>query len=151
MKLLVKRLYKKNEYTIGKLYVDGVYFCDTLEDKDRGLRQSDALSDLKRLKNPGKTAIPTGTYDVSLRVYSNKFGGQQYYKELCKGLLPRILSVPAFDGVLIHAGNTADDTEGCLLVGQNKAKGQVLNSKETFTKLYLKLKSSLSNITITFE
>lgn len=135
MELLVDRKYKKKDYTIGKLYVDGVYFCDTLEDEDRGLSSSMSLAAIKATKIAGATAIPTGTYRVRMDTYSQKFGKKPSYT-FCKGKLPRLVDVPAYEGVLIHIGNTAGDTAGCLLVGKNKVVGQVNDSTVTFRKLY---------------
>lgn len=106
MKITVKRTFKGPEYTIGKLYIDDAYFCDTLEDTVRSI------------KIAGKTAIPAGTYKVK-KTMSPRF----------KTILPEILNVPNFTGVRIHSGNTAKDTDGCLLLGLNKAKGAVLCSK----------------------
>ncbi|WP_071146887.1 DUF5675 family protein [Bacteroides ihuae] len=116
MKLLLKRVARKPGYTIGKLFMDGEYFCDTLEDTDR-LDEGMSLDEIKKLKQPGQTAIPEGKYKVIVNV-SPKF----------KRLLPRLQNVPGFEGVLIHRGNTAKDTAGCILVGQNKKVGMVLNS-----------------------
>ena len=124
MLIEVKRLYKKKDYTIGKMYVDGEYFCDTLEDTDRGLKRDMSLSELKELKEYGRTAIPTGEYVLTAE-YSNRF----------KKVLPLIHNVPAFEGVRIHSGNTHEDTEGCILVGKNRAKGKVLDSRKTMSEL----------------
>lgn len=110
MKLTLKRNFKGPDYTIGKLYIDGHYFCDTLEDTVRPAGQ----------KIAGKTAIPAGDYKV-IKSYSPRF----------KKILPEILDVPGFSGVRIHAGNTAKDTDGCLLLGLNKTKGAVLDSQTT--------------------
>lgn len=109
MRLTLKRVAKRDTYTIGKLYVDGQYWCDTLEDRVRDLT--------KEKKVPGQTAIPAGTYDVVVNI-SPKF----------RRLLPRLLNVPHFDGILIHRGNTDKDSAGCILVGENSAVGKVLNS-----------------------
>lgn len=114
MKLLLDRIYKGTEYTIGKLYIGGVYFCDTIEDTVR----EDGV------KVFGKTAIPAGTYQIML-TYSNRF----------KKVMPQLLNVPNFEGVRIHSGNTELDTEGCLIIGENKEKGKVLNSRVTYDKL----------------
>ena len=108
MKVEVKRCFKGAEYTIGHLYIDGAYFCDTLEDTVRN-----------GVKIPGKTAIPAGAYKVK-KTMSPRF----------KTVLPEILNVPGFTGVRIHSGNTAKDTDGCLLLGLNKSKGAVLHSKD---------------------
>ena len=130
MKLVVKRTAKKPTYTIGKLFVDDVYFCDTLEDADRGLHQNMPLSEIKRIKMMHETAIPMGTYKVIVN-QSPRFGR----------LLPRLQDVPGFDGILIHRGNTDKDTSGCILTGENKAVGKVLNS----TPYELKLVEMLKN------
>ena len=140
MRLEVHRKYRKDAYTIGGLYIDGEFFCHTLEDKDRGLRQTDDIDRIKAVKVPSQTAIPIGRYKVSLDIVSPKYSGVAFYKSLCQGKVPRIMDVPGFDGILIHAGNTAADTSGCLLVGRNTAVGKVLESKATFTELYKRMK-----------
>lgn len=124
MKITLKRVALQDTYTIGKLYIDGQYFCDTIEDKVRDLNK-DGVFDDGEVKIKGKTAIPYGTYEV-VWTYSPRFGKYT----------PRLLNVNSFDGVLIHSGNTAEDTEGCIIVGQNKEIGKVLNSRETVNKLY---------------
>lgn len=139
-KVELRRIARKAAYTIGRLYVDGKYVCDTLEDKDRGLTQDDELSDIKAVKVKGQTAIPAGTYRVLLDVVSPRFGGKKFYQSVCGGCVPRLDRVPGFDGVLIHVGNTAEDTEGCILVGENKAVGKVVNSKEAFKRVWEALK-----------
>lgn len=109
MKLKVERLYFKPDYTIGKLYLDGKYFCDTLEDRVRDLTNE--------RKVPGQTAIPAGHYEVVVNI-SPRF----------RRKLPRLVNVPGFDGILIHRGNTVEDTAGCILVGENRERGKVINS-----------------------
>lgn len=109
MKLKVERQFLKPDYTIGTLEVDGKYFCDTLEDRVRNLS--------REKKVLGETAIPAGRYEVIVNI-SPRF----------KRKLPRLLNVPGFEGILIHRGNTPEDTAGCILVGENKAKGRVINS-----------------------
>lgn len=136
MNIEVKRLYKKADYTIGKLYVDGQYVSDTLEDTDRGLTQDMSEDEISKKKVYGKTAIPSGEYEVTLSVISPKFGKMPYYKDVCGGRLPRLLSVPGFYGVLIHVGSTAGNTEGCVLVGYNRERGRLVDGKAAFKKLY---------------
>jgi hypothetical protein len=150
MDLKLVRKYKKEKYTIGKLYVDGKYFCDTLEDTDRGMKQTDALAANKRKKVKGETAIPTGRYQVTLGVQSERFKNKAQYK-FCNGYLPRLLNVPCFEGVLIHIGNYPKDTEGCILVGRNTAVGAVMDSTATFLKLYEILKGAKGFIFIKIE
>lgn len=140
MELIVDRKWKKQSYTISNLTVDGEWFCNILEDADRGLDDSMSLAKIKELKKASITAIPSGTYEVTLDVISPRFCTNSFYKQVCDGKLPRLLNVKGFEGILIHAGNTDKDTAGCLLVGVNTAVGQVLNSRETFKKLYKLLK-----------
>lgn len=140
MELIVDRKWKKDTYTISNLTIDGKWFCNILEDTDRGLDDSMSVTKIKKLKKPSITAIPRGTYKVTLDVVSPKYSTNAFYKQVCNGKVPRLLNVKGFEGVLIHAGNSSKDSAGCLLVGVNKAKGQVLNSKETFKELYKLLK-----------
>lgn len=150
MKLKLMRIYKGEDYTIGKLYINGEYFCDTIEDCDRGLTQDMPLEEIKKIKVAGKTAIPIGTYKISLVVKSPKFSNFTKYPayKFCDGYLPRLVNVPGFEGVLIHIGNDDEDTDGCILVGENTAKGKVLNSTSTFRKLYDIIVESESEISI---
>lgn len=141
MNLILNRKFKLEKYSIGKLYIDGRYFCDTLEDTDRGLTNKMSLSEIQRLKKKGITAIPLGTYEVTLKFYSPKFGAKSQYS-FCGGMLPRLVNVPGYEGVLIHIGNYATDTEGCILVGRNTIKGAVTNSAATFRELYGILKEA---------
>lgn len=128
MKLLLQRIAFREAYTIGRLYINGKYFCDTLEDKVRDLT--------KEKKIPGQTAIPAGTYNIIVN-YSPKF----------KRKLPRLLNVPHFEGILIHRGNTDKDTSGCILVGENKEVGKVINSTGYEEKL-ISLLDGKYNVTI---
>lgn len=150
MELLLKRIARRDSYTIGKLYVDGSYFCDTIEDKDRGLQQQLPLSVNVAKKKKGVTAIPIGRYRITLAVKSQRFSQKKQYAA-CNGYLPRLVNVPAFDGVLIHIGNTANDTEGCILVGKNTQVGKVLESTQTFWKLYSLLQDAKDEIYIKVE
>lgn len=149
MKLTLKRIALKPTYTIGKLYIDNHYFCDTLEDKVRDLNKDGDLNDVGEGKVAGQTAIPYGTYKVTMDVQSPKFSQRASYA-WCKGYLPRLLNVPHFEGIMIHAGNDATHTAGCILVGENRVKGQVLNSMNTLKRLYDILKGA-DDITITIE
>lgn len=149
--MLLKRRWKKDTYTIGELYVDGQFLCNTLEDKDRGLSSGMDVQEIRTTKIKGKTAIPTGTYNITLDVVSPRFGSRTFYHSINMGKVPRLLDVKGFDGVLIHAGNKAEDTDGCILVGLNKVKGMVIKSQETYTKLYRILQTSKDKITITIE
>ena len=147
MKLLVKRIARKSNYTIGKLYINGEWFCDTLEDTDRGLTQSMQLSEIRKVKVANETAIPAGTYTVTMDVVSPKFKNSSWARPY-GGKLPRLLNVPGYEGVLIHVGNSAKDTAGCILVGKNKAVGKVLESQTVFKELMKKLQGQSITITI---
>lgn len=149
MKILVKRIAKLPTYTIGRLYIDGEYICNTIEDTDRGLTQNTPLSEISSKKVYGKTAIPSGTYQVTMNVVSPKFKSRAWAKPY-GGKLPRLLNVPGFDGVLIHVGNTAEDSLGCILVGYNTVKGKVTSSTAAFNKV-MKLLQNQSNVSITIQ
>ena len=138
MELLLTRNYKKDKYTIGKLYINGKLFSNTIEDKDRGLTSTMTEAQIKGLKVYGETAIPTGTYDIDLNTVSPKFKDRTWAKPY-GGKLPRLLNVKGYEGVLIHVGNTHKDTLGCLLVGLNTKVGMVTNSTEYFHKLMKEL------------
>ena len=153
MKLTLKRIALKPTYTIGKLYIDSHYFCDTCEDRVRDNNKDGDLNDVGEGKVYAKTAIPYGTYKVTLKVQSPKYSKRASY-DWCKGYLPRLLNVPHFEGILIHAGNTAEHSAGCILVGENKVVGKVINSMSTLQKLYAVLKEYSDKgekITITIE
>lgn len=141
MEIKVKRIAKKEAYTIGKMYVDGTYVCDTLEDKDRGLTSNMSVAQICGIKVKGVTAIPTGRYLVDMKTVSPKYSLRRQY-DFCGARVPRLCNVPGYAGILIHIGNTAKDTEGCILVGENKERGKVLNSTATFCKLYPILKAA---------
>ena len=118
MKIEVYRKYRKNGYTIGLLYVNGKFVCNTLEDTDRGLTSEMTKEQIAAIKVKGKTAIPTGSYPVIMS-YSPRFKKQ----------MPLLCGVKGFEGIRIHSGNTAADTEGCILCGKNTEVGKVTNSK----------------------
>ena len=132
MRILLQRHALKAGYTIGRMEINGRYFCDTLEDTDRGLRESMTEDEIAALKVKGATAIPTGTYRIDMQTRSPRFGR----------VLPRLVSVKGYTGVLIHSGNTADDTEGCILVGENRERGKVLNSRATLERLLVLLREA---------
>jgi hypothetical protein len=137
MEILLKRLAKKDTYTIGKMYLNKGYFCDTIEDKDRGLNQSMSLEDILKIKVMHQTAIPTGVYKVIVNMSPSK--GR---------LLPRLEDVKGFSGILVHRGNTEDDSSGCIIIGENKVVGKVINSTKYELELVNLLKNE-KNITIT--
>ena len=142
MKLRVERKWPKATYVIGRLYIDGIFYCNSLEDTDRGLKQTDSLAYIKSRKVANETAIPKGTYKVAMNVTSPKYAASSWYWSLCQGKVPRLLDVPGFDGILIHTGNNPLQTSGCLLVGKNTKVGQLTESKETFKKIYKLMKSA---------
>lgn len=136
MRIELVRIAFKDTYTIGKLYVDDTYFCDVLEDKDRGLDSSMTESEILKRKVKGQTAIPTGHYVINI-TYSPKY----------KRMMPLLLDVKGFSGIRIHSGNTAKDTEGCPIVGKNKKVGMVLESRDTYKRLF-KMMQGQKEITI---
>ena len=139
MKLTLKRIALRPTYTIGKLYIDDNYFCDKLEDAVRDLNK-DGKFDNGEKKIKGKTAIPYGTYEIKW-TYSPRF----------KKYTPQLMNVPSFEGIRIHAGNSSKDTEGCLLLGENKKVGMVLNSKATIAKFCPIIKDACAKGKVTIE
>lgn len=145
MKLTLKRIALRPTYTIGKLYIDDAYFCDTLEDTVRDLNKNGKFDNGEQ-KIKGKTAIPYGTYKITTNVVSPRFKDRAWAKPY-DGKIPRLINVPSFDGVLMHPGSSAADTSGCLLVGKNTIVGRLTNSQKTFHALMQKIKGQ-KNITI---
>lgn len=145
MKLELKRIARKETYTIGRLFVEGRYLCDTLEDKDRDQNRNGCF-DSAETKIYAQTAIPNGTYRVTLEhspKFSPRYGGRK---------VPYLHDVPHFEGILIHTGNMADDSAGCILVGTNSATGRVSGSLTAFNKLLPMLEQATARkeeITIT--
>ena len=117
LELVVVRKWKKESYTIGQLFIDGKYFCDTLEPKVRNYAGGE-----KKVK--GESAIPEGRYLVKQR-----FSAKRHK------FVPQLEEVPMFEAIQIHVGNTKADTQGCILVGENKKKGFLLHSTDTFDRL----------------
>ena len=141
MELRLERKYRNNNYCIDKLYINGKYFSDVLEDPDRGLTDTMSLEEIKKIKIKGNTCIPYGTYNITI-TYSPRF----------KKNLPLLNNVKGFDGIRIHSGNKHQDTEGCLLPGFNKVKGQVIDSRVTTDKLIAQIQQVLNKgekVTIT--
>ena len=139
MKLTLKRIALRPTYTIGKLYIDDVYFCDTIEDTVRDLNKNGKFDNGEK-KVHSKTAVPYGIYEIKW-TYSPRF----------KKYTPQLMNVPSFEGIRIHAGNTSADTEGCLILGKNKQVGKVLNSRATINKFYPIIKNACSNGKVTIE
>ena len=134
MRITVDRKYLAETYTIGKMFINGEYFCDTLEDKVRDLNKDGDLLDEGEDKIYGQTAIPYGKYRVILN-YSPKF----------KRELPLLLKVPNFEAIRIHRGNDESHSAGCLLVGENKVKGKVINSAKYEIDLVNRIKEAISH------
>ena len=160
MKLKLIRTAKKDKYTIGKLLMqdkqngEWLWLADTIEDKDRGLDQSMTEANIARIKVKHQTAIPTGTYDIDMTTVSGTFVKKPQYKDFCGGKVPRLKYVKGFSGILIHSGTDQDSSSGCIIVGENKVKGKVINSWATFKRLYSLLKAAHNRgerITITVQ
>jgi hypothetical protein len=128
MNLTLIRKYPGTDCIIGELFVDGQFECYTLEDVER------------QVKIAGITAIPKGTYEVVI-TFSERF----------KKLLPLFLKIPNFEGVRIHTGNIAANTEGCILVGKAKTENQVLQSQIAFNELFPKLQAAVAKEKIFIE
>jgi len=145
VKFLLERIVNKKRsngsgYVIGHLYdVTGgkkEFVCDTIEDQDRGLSQELSVDDNKRLKKKSITCIPVGTYRVTTKIVSGTFSKKQYYKSYpCLGRVPRLLNVPAFDGILMHRGSDENSSAGCIILGYNKVVGKVVESQRAYEKV----------------
>jgi len=135
MELVVKRNKFTAQSTEGELLIDGIHECFTLEDVDRKLEAGG-------VKIFGQTAIPRGRYKVT-ESFSNHF----------QKTLPEVLNVPQYAGVRIHSGNTATDTEGCILVGTQEGNDIILHSRDAFEKLNEKIIAAIKigDVFITVE
>lgn len=144
MELTLYRIETNSECTHGRLYDGDTHICDTLEDRDRGLKTEWELATIAALKVKGKTAIPTGRYEIEI-TFSNRF----------QKPLPILKDVKGFLGIRIHAGNRAEDSEGCILVGErlHPQENTIANSRKAFAKVYKLIGEALLNeevyITIT--
>lgn len=140
MKLRLRRIALRDTYTIGKLEVfhwgNWEWIADTIEDKVRDLNKN-GVFDNGETKVYSESAIPYGEYEVTLDIKSPKYSNFNKYPQYKKydGYLPRLLDVPHFEGILIHIGNTAQHSSGCLIVGENKVVGKVINSTATFYRI----------------
>jgi len=150
MELILIRKYKQSDYTIGHLYCGGQWLCDVLERKDRGLSSAMPEKEIRTRKVKGQTAIPTRRYRITLKMRSPKFASDSRYA-WCGGRLPRLKDVPGFEGVLMHAGNTAKDSRGCLLIGVNTRRGRLASSMKTLKRLYARMMNDPEEIWLTIE
>ena len=150
MKLTLKRIPMKKgkPYQIGRLYIDGTYFCDTIEDQDRGLRQSMTIEQIRSIKVKNQTAIPIGTYRILMNRVSPKFSAKSYYWNFCRGKVPYLVNVPGFEGILIHRGINHNSSSGCIIVGFNTVVGRVTSSQACFEQLYRYLLNATDHIYI---
>ena len=119
MEAKLERAWRLETYTVGRVFVDGKRFCESMENKDRGLTQDMSEEEIGRVKVYGETAIPTGVYTVKM-TYSPKY----------KRKMPEVLNVPGYSGIRIHSGNTAKDSLGCILLGRNTKVGMVTESRK---------------------
>jgi hypothetical protein len=151
MELKLVRTAKRETYTIGHLYMkdkqngEWVRIADTIEDKDRGLDQSMTEANITAIKVKHKTAIPTGKYEIDMTTVSGTFAKKQLYKDFCGGKVPRLKYVKGFSGILIHSGTDQDSSSGCIIVGENKVVGKVINSWATFKRIYMLMKRAANN------
>lgn len=140
MKLRLRRIALRDTYTIGKLEVwkdnQWAYLCDTIEDKVRDLNKN-GMFDGTEKKVSGETAIPYGTYNITMNVVSPKFSNYNSYPYARRfnAYMPRLLKVNSFDGILIHPGTSAKSSAGCIIVGKNKVVGKVVESQAVWNSL----------------
>lgn len=139
MELKLKRDLLNSKYTLGELFIDGVHFCYTVEDTVRDKNNDGDLDDSGEAKVYGETAIPKGVYKMRLSM-SNRF----------KVMMPEVLAVKGFEGIRIHAGNTAIDSHGCIIVGTVRTPNGVGMSRDCFKRLMIKL-ANQKDINLTIE
>jgi hypothetical protein len=120
MIVVIDRKWKKDTYTIGRVFIDDVFFANSMEDKDRGLTKDMPLAEIKKRKVYGETAIPAGKYEVRM-TYSPKY----------KRMMPQVMDVPGWTGVRMHSMNEAKDSLGCIGLGKNDKPGWISNSRAT--------------------
>lgn len=134
MTIRIDRKWKKAEYTISRVYINGRYLgCNALEDTDRGLLQAMQIAEIQKRKIKGKTAIPRGYYDVKI-TWSEKYQRN----------MPLVVDVPGFSGIRLHSGNSAKDTEGCILFGKNDKVGWISDSRYWTDKIYRLIDTALA-------
>ena len=136
--LQLERVRKEKDYTVGRLKAGKMKF-DTLERWDAGITSTSDIMEIYRMKKK-KCAIPSGVYRVVL-AGSPRFSNRSFYKNYSSGLIPRLVAVKGFEGILIHCGSTVLDTAGCILVGEICGPGILKNSRVAYRKLFLILKS----------
>ena len=134
MEIVVKRLWPREKYVIGRMFIDGELYCNTLEDTDRGLDQKQSLAEIAKKKVYSKTAIPTGRYKVGVTYWS------KYQINV-----PYLVGVPGYTGILIHNGTDENSTLGCILVGENKVKGKLINGRKYMHELTAKVQQARRN------
>lgn len=134
MRLTLKRIANRAKYCIGRLYLNGKYLFDTIEDTDRGLSDAMTEEEIRKIKVKDETAIPVGIYKVILN-YSPRF----------KKVMPLITNVKGFSGIRIHAGNSAADSSGCVCVGKNTIVGRLTDSRKCYDALFKRLQQKGSN------
>lgn len=135
MEIRLNRKYKKDTYTIGVLSVDGAPYCNTLEDKDRGLNDSMSVSNILTRKVAKQTAIPCGRYRITF-TYSPKFCNRPY---AINGMIPLINGVKGFSAIRMHDGKDERWTDGCVLCGKNTIKGKLTDGEKVCTELFKKM------------
>lgn len=134
MILVVKRFLLDNEFTIGNLYIDKKFYCNTLEDRDRDLNSLMSVDDILKKKVYSKTAIPIGDYHLTID-YSNKY----------KKNLPHILNVKGYDGIRLHSLNYASESLGCIGLGDYNGENAIINSRATMKVVQPIIQNAIDN------
>lgn len=145
LELYLWRFAPKDKYTVGRLYADGELICNTIEDPDYGFDGSTPVSIIKQTKqeHPKQVAIPYGRYEVSTKWARGFANTHPWYKSQPLGShIPCLVDVPAYSGILIHCGVSADSSAGCIIVGYNTIKGKVTDSKKAYTEIATLIKEA---------
>lgn len=131
--------------SIGQLYADGMILCDTLEPKPYRFMGKVTADSVREAKQESPIAIPPGRYRIRMDIQSPRFSRDKWMRSICDGYVPRLMGVPGFTGVLIHPGNSVDDTSGCILVGKHDFIGHIKFSRGIFKILFQMLRNSFLN------
>ena len=145
LEIYVWRFARLAEYTISRLYIDGEYICDTMEDKDYGFDCTTDVGIICQAKkmHPAAVAIPWGRYEVDTKYARGFANTHPWYKSQPLGShIPCLVRVPGYSGILIHCGSNKDHTAGCIIVGYNKVKGALVDSKQAYIKVVTAIRNA---------
>ena len=131
--------------TIGQLFADGIKLCDTLEPQPFKFIGKISADSVRKAKQVGPIAIPPSRYRIRMDIQSPQYYRSMWMRAICGAFVPRLMNVPGFTGILIHPGNSVEDTTGCILVGVHDALGHISSSRDMFVRVFSVLRDSYLN------